>query len=167
MTHRADLLDLPPDLARERFDAVFSFGVLHHTGDTHAALRNVAALVAPDGILFVYLYGCESLSAPRRALLGLERLALAPLPFGVKRRLIAAVQPRSDVHQAFDCLSPTINTRHSFDEIRGWLDKLGFRQIVRTIEHTELFVRAIKEPEQLAAYLLPLPSAPHWFERYA
>lgn len=43
---------LPPD----RFDIVYAWGVLHHTGDMWRAIRNSAALVAPGGRLAVALY---------------------------------------------------------------------------------------------------------------
>jgi SAM-dependent methyltransferase len=39
------------------FDAVYSQGVLHHTADTHAAFKAVAALVKPRGLFSVWLYG--------------------------------------------------------------------------------------------------------------
>lgn len=38
------------------FDVVYSWGVLHHTGQMWAALGNAAGLVAPGGRLFVAIY---------------------------------------------------------------------------------------------------------------
>jgi 2-polyprenyl-6-hydroxyphenyl methylase/3-demethylubiquinone-9 3-methyltransferase len=39
-----------------RFDVVYSWGVLHHTGDMNKGLANVAPAVAPGGLLFIALY---------------------------------------------------------------------------------------------------------------
>ena len=164
-TRVVDLLDVPADLVAERFDLVFSFGVLHHTGDTRRAARNVASLVAADGVLSLYLYGRSTLSPGRRAMLELQRLALAPLPFRLKRRLISA--RGGDLHQTFDALSPTINARHTFAEVETWLHEEGFPAVERTIDHSELFVRADRNPERLRGFELPRPVAPYWFDRYA
>jgi 2-polyprenyl-3-methyl-5-hydroxy-6-metoxy-1,4-benzoquinol methylase len=38
------------------FDVVYSWGVLHHTGDMWTALDNVSRLVGPDGRLFISIY---------------------------------------------------------------------------------------------------------------
>ena len=38
------------------FDIVYSWGVLHHTGDLHLAVRNAAAKVKPGGLFFLALY---------------------------------------------------------------------------------------------------------------
>lgn len=39
-----------------QFDVVYSWGVLHHTGDMWTALENVTIPVAPGGTLFIALY---------------------------------------------------------------------------------------------------------------
>lgn len=39
-----------------RFDVVFSWGVLHHTGVMHEAIENASRLVAPGGMLIFALY---------------------------------------------------------------------------------------------------------------
>jgi SAM-dependent methyltransferase len=165
-TMQADILDLPADLASDRFDLAFSFGVLHHTGDTRRALAAIADLVVPDGALFVYLYGKRSLSNRDRASLAVQRFILAPLPFALKRRAISLLRPGVDEHQVFDLLSPTINARHTFGEVGNWLVEAGFPEVVQTIDHSELFVRALRTPEPFAPFLLPFPGRPYWFERY-
>ena len=43
------------------WDVVYSWGVLHHTGDMYAALGNVVPLVAPGGRLFVAIYTDQGL----------------------------------------------------------------------------------------------------------
>ena len=48
---------LCPPLKPSQFDLVYSHGVLHHTSDTRAAFKRVAALVKPGGQLSVWLYG--------------------------------------------------------------------------------------------------------------
>jgi SAM-dependent methyltransferase len=163
VTERVNLLEIPSSLAERRFDLVFSFGVLHHTGDTARALRNVSALVAPDGFLFLYLYGPRPLG--HRLFLGLARSLAAPLPFRAKRALLQRLFAGRDVHQCFDLYSPLVNDIHHFDTVRALLLELGFAEVTRTLEHGELFLRASRK-ECSASPFRPPPPRPYWFERY-
>jgi 2-polyprenyl-6-hydroxyphenyl methylase/3-demethylubiquinone-9 3-methyltransferase len=47
------------------FDVVYSWGVLHHTGDMWTALDNVAPLVREGGILFISLYNDQGTASRR------------------------------------------------------------------------------------------------------
>ncbi len=47
---------LAPPRAGERFDVVYSYGVLHHTGDMWTAIANACAFCAPGGLFAVALY---------------------------------------------------------------------------------------------------------------
>lgn len=47
------------------FDVVYSWGVLHHTGDMWKGLDNVWPLVAPDGKLFIAIYNDTGTQAER------------------------------------------------------------------------------------------------------
>jgi 2-polyprenyl-6-hydroxyphenyl methylase/3-demethylubiquinone-9 3-methyltransferase len=87
-----------------RFDIVYSWGVLHHTGDVWQALALAAGCVAPGGLLFVALYndqgwishywhGVKQLYVSQAALRPLIVAAHAPYLFGA-RWLVRALTGR-------------------------------------------------------------------------
>ena len=164
-TRVVDLLEPPADLDTVPFDLVFSFGVLHHTGDTRGALANVAHLVGPEGALFLYLYGSRSAPPLARAVVNTVRFALSPLPFAAKRAVLARLLPGRDTHQAFDLLSPTINETSADATVEGWLREEGFAEVTRTLPHTDLFLRALRAGTRVPLRAAP-PPPPYWFERY-
>lgn len=130
-------LPLEPD-----FDLVWSFGVLHHTGDTYRGFHNVASLVKPGGYLFLMLYGEPRLGCPdefayRAEYSRLRALALNCPPEEVVE-IIKRERPGEDVHGWFDAISPTINDCYQFEEIKGWLLEAGFEDIKQTHEMANL-----------------------------
>ena len=56
MIEQGSVLDAQYLAGLGQFDVVYSWGVLHHTGNMWLALENVIATVAPNGKLFIALY---------------------------------------------------------------------------------------------------------------
>jgi SAM-dependent methyltransferase len=54
-------LDAPYLRSLGRFDVVYAWGVLHHTGDMWAAIANVTEAVADGGRLFISIYNDQGL----------------------------------------------------------------------------------------------------------
>ncbi len=53
--HEGNVFNLPQD-ASNQYDIVYSWGVLHHTGNMWKAIRSAAALVKPGGKLVIAIY---------------------------------------------------------------------------------------------------------------
>lgn len=52
---RVSVFEIDPGI-QGQFDVVYSWGVLHHTGDLERALRSASAMVAPGGMFIFALY---------------------------------------------------------------------------------------------------------------
>ena len=80
LVRQASVFELQPDDSH-RFDVVYSWGVLHHTGDMYRALRTAAALVAPGGQFIFALYRrtwlCWAWKIEKRWYAGASRAAQA------------------------------------------------------------------------------------------
>lgn len=98
---RGDLFALP--LARGAFDVVHCRGVIHHTERPYEALREVAARVAPGGLLVLGFY--ESFAraphAARRALGRLVGRPIAALDPLLRRRDLDAEKKRTWIEDQY------------------------------------------------------------------
>jgi 2-polyprenyl-6-hydroxyphenyl methylase/3-demethylubiquinone-9 3-methyltransferase len=115
-----------------RFDVVYSWGVLHHTGAMWRALGNVAPLVAPGGKLWLAIYNDQG-GASERWKLVKRSYNRAPAP--LKPLFVAAVgaffETRTSLIQAVRLQNPFarppamnergMSRRHDLvDWVGGW-----------------------------------------------
>lgn len=140
----ADLLDpLPFDGG---FDLVWSYGVLHHTGDARQAFWNVASRVKPGGTLFVMLYGTPRPGHARdtEEVAALEewRERCGVLSFPEKVEALRKIVSPEKLIEYFDAISPGINDRFSYDELRVWFDELGFVDLRRRVDKIDHYLSA-------------------------
>ena len=141
---------LQPLPITEQLDLVWSFGVLHHTGNTHRAFVNIAPHVKDDGLMFLMIYGEPRQNHPEdyTELYHYERLRrkVRNLSFEDAIQVLREdpIVESDKVHGWFDAVSPFINDLHSFEELSGWLRHAGFVDIHKTLESRNLFIVARK-----------------------
>jgi SAM-dependent methyltransferase len=132
-------LDMPG-----QFDLVFSYGVVHHTGNTWLAVQNVAECVRPGGYLFLMVYGEPRINHEEDyvELNQYSRLrhAFAAMTFAERVAYLREGKGKDHVHGWFDAVSPRINDLYRFDEINEWLHMLGFDNARLTIQNRNLHV---------------------------
>ena len=145
---------LEPLMIDEEFDLVWSFGVLHHTGDTYGAFKKIIPLVKPGGYLFMMLYG-----EPRARRID-EYEAINEYEYWRRKtrnmtfdERLNAVQEAMDnncfavygtdyIEGYFDAISPIINDLYSWEEIEGWLLMEGFVDVKRTVDSRNIHLIA-------------------------
>jgi SAM-dependent methyltransferase len=118
------------------FDLAFSFGVVHHTGNTYLATENVCRKVRSGGRLFLMIYGVPETRLALQEVNEYERIAadVRDLSFDDRKVLLLKRFGPEAAHGWFDAVSPRINDRLTFEEIHDLLTELGFLGIERTVE---------------------------------
>jgi SAM-dependent methyltransferase len=152
------------------FHLVFCWGVAHHCKSFNQVLRELVQLTKDGGLLYLYLYGRESLPFDRDLDLFKERVlynALATEQEKYEFLLTMADGNKDAVHNMHDLYAPLINRRFAFEQVKEFLEQQGMAQIERTIDHSELFIRAVKgDVAALGPWSLPKPKAPYWFQHH-
>lgn len=168
--YQSPLETLSANLPAKKFDVVFSWGVLHHCQSYNKAFHQLFNYVKEGGVIYLYLYGRESLSYSDDIDYFKERVIYNSLPSFEEKENFLLKKARGDrdkLHIYHDIYAPLVNRRLEFKEVKDVLEENGFCNIIRTIDHSELFVRAFKGnptiPEEM---LLPPKTKPFWFERY-
>ena len=132
-TQRIDLIkwEEPGD-----YDLAFCFGVVHHTGNTYLAIRNVANKVKLGGRIFLMVYGFPKTLADFLELNAYEELReeLRDCSLEEKKKTLIDRFGYRQAHGWFDAISPRINDLLTMEEIRGLLIRLGFDKIKRTMK---------------------------------
>jgi 2-polyprenyl-3-methyl-5-hydroxy-6-metoxy-1,4-benzoquinol methylase len=156
-------------LKGQKFDMVWSWGVLHHCQDFLASFNALQTLIADHGLLFMYLYGRETLDYQTDINLFKDRIRYNLLLSSNEQleflRSKGAIEDKL-LHNYHDIYAPLINRRFTWDEVERLLLNVGFEDILRTIDHTEIWVRGIKAnaEEFKRLYSLPPASPPYWFQ---
>lgn len=139
---------LKENTIQKSFDLVWSYGVLHHTGNTYQAFKNIAKLVKPEGYLFIMLYGEPQLnnthSFQEQAEYSRLRHITRNMTYEQKIDLLSKEKLEQSLHGWFDAISPTINDTYSLEEIKTWLLSSGFENIKLTSTSTNHHIIAQK-----------------------
>ncbi len=128
------------------YDLAFSFGVVHHTGNTYLATENVCRKVRPGGRLFLMIYGVPKTRPEIQEVNEYERIAadVRQLTFDERKQYLLARFGPDAAHGWFDAVSPRINDRLTYEEIQDLLEELGFGDIARTVDARNHHVAAVK-----------------------
>lgn len=78
--HKCSIYDIPYE---NKFDIVFSIGVIHHLDNPALAVRKLAQAAKPGGKVLIWVYGRENLEFYVNALNPLRKLMFSWIPLGV------------------------------------------------------------------------------------
>lgn len=112
-------------------DLAFSYGVVHHTGNTYLAIENVCRKVAQGGRVFLMIYAVPQSPEALREVNLYEQLAaeVRDLSFAQRKAFVERRFGAEKAHGWFDAISPRINDRLTYEEIHDLLTELGFVNI--------------------------------------
>ncbi|MDC0120687.1 class I SAM-dependent methyltransferase [Amylibacter sp.] len=148
---QADTFNLP--FAKQSFDIIYSFGVLHHTPNPRLAFSKLVSLLKPGGTLCITVYEKGSMYHTSRYvrkitkrlpnqflyLLCLVYVLLMYIPYkymGLRYGLLGKLLPislSSNLFEAildtFDCYSPSYQFTYKESEIYQWFKSEGLQNI--------------------------------------
>jgi 2-polyprenyl-6-hydroxyphenyl methylase/3-demethylubiquinone-9 3-methyltransferase len=134
-----------------RFDVVYSWGVLHHTGAMWQAIANVADLVGPGGLLALAIYNDQGLaSAVWRRLKACYNRSGALLRWVILLATVAWFESRTAVKNVL--------TLHNPWPVRRWREyfrQRGMSQWHDYVDWAGGYPFEVAKPEELRDFLRP------------
>ena len=150
---QASVFNLP--FQDERFDFVYSHGVIHHTHNTKKAFEKLSRLACKGGRLYIWVYSHinEARTLNRKLIMLLETLIrpwCSRLPGWLQTIVLQPIVPlyifhqnatvdqqpgkakyswREALHAARDRFTPLYIHRHSEEEVSAWFKSGGFSKI--------------------------------------
>ena len=119
------------------YDLVWCFGVVHCTGDTLRALRNISRHVKVGGMIYFMVYAEPSRNSLEDYVYYHEvyamRQAIRHLNLEQRAALIKGVQGERHALGWFDAVSSEINDLYTMEELVRLLSYIGFENIQRTM----------------------------------
>jgi SAM-dependent methyltransferase len=131
------------------YDLVWCYGVVHCTGDTFGALRNITRHLRPGGLLYFMVYAEPSRGEFGEYVYYHEVMAMRQALIGAsleeRARVLSLVEGDTQALGWFDAVSSQINDLYTVEELFQMLDHLGFEDIRRTTpDERNLNITAVK-----------------------
>lgn len=147
-------------LKENLFDYVYSQGVLHHSSDPKLCFKNVSKMTKSKGYFYVWLYNNtnEYRNVIRSFIMIMEKIfrpLIWPLPSVVQDIVLVPFAFlyivyqnfllrqdkkhvkytwREAIHAARDRFTPRYAYRYSEEEISGWFEETGYKNLLRASE---------------------------------
>jgi 2-polyprenyl-6-hydroxyphenyl methylase/3-demethylubiquinone-9 3-methyltransferase len=109
------------------FDIVYSWGVLHHTGDMWSACQNVVPLVKPNGLLYIAIYNNSGPEVVRwkklkamynKSVLGKLAVSGLCIPYFFLLTLFLSIKKRQNIFR-------TYRKNRGMSIYHDWIDWIG------------------------------------------
>lgn len=148
---RGSVLDADYLASIGRFDVVYSWGVLHHTGEMWTAIGNAAQAVSSDGRLFISIYNDQG---SRSSLWREVKRLYNALPQQARLPLVLAVMIPRELLTVAKCVA----RGRPLDYVRGWTAYKKARGMSRWHDFVDWvggYPFEVARPEQVLDFLRP------------
>ncbi len=148
---RGSVLDVDYVRALGRFDIVYAWGVLHHTGDMWTAIGHAADAVADGGRLFISIYNDQG---PRSTMWRAVKRRYNTLPAVAHLPYVVAVMAPREVLTA----ATSLLRGRPLEYVRGWTDYKRARGMSRwhdLVDWVGGYPFEVARPEAVLDFLRP------------